>query len=89
MPCSCSTLAPWSTLCCVDSEPPTRPLVGKGAQVEKQLTLFETSAPEGPPVWGTLSTEERASIVSVLARLMARAVADLADHSAYRGTGHD
>jgi hypothetical protein len=57
--------------------------------VDKQLTLFETSAPEGPPVWDTLGAEERASIVSVLARLMARAIADLADDSAHRDNGHD
>jgi hypothetical protein len=57
--------------------------------VDKQLTLFETSAPEGPPVWDTLSAEERALVVSVLARLMARAIADLADDSAHRESGHD
>jgi hypothetical protein len=57
--------------------------------VEQQLTLFETSALEGPPVWDTLSEEERALVMSVLARLMATTVADLADHSAHRENGHD
>jgi hypothetical protein len=57
--------------------------------VDQQLSLFETSAPEGHPVWDTLSAEERALVVSVLARLMARAIADLSDHSAHRENGHD
>jgi acyl-CoA reductase-like NAD-dependent aldehyde dehydrogenase len=70
-------LAPWSTLCCVDSEPATKALVGKGANVNEQLTLFEIAAPAAAPVWDTLSAEERALVLSVLARLMARAVADL------------
>lgn len=57
--------------------------------MDKQLILFETSTPNGPPVWDTLSADERALVVSVLARLMARAVADLADHSAHRESGHE
>jgi hypothetical protein len=57
--------------------------------VDQQLSLFETSAPERPPVWETLGAEERALVVSVLACLMARAIADLADHSAHRENGHD
>lgn len=57
--------------------------------MDKQLTLFETSTPNGPPVWDTLSADERALVVSVLARLMARAVAGLADHSAHRESGHE
>jgi acyl-CoA reductase-like NAD-dependent aldehyde dehydrogenase len=82
-------LALWSTLCCVDSEPATRPLVGKGANVDDQLTLFELSATDVPPVWESLSAEERALVMSVVARLMARAIADLADHIAHRENGHD
>lgn len=54
-----------------------------------QLTLFEIRALATPPVWGTLSAEERALVVSVLARLMARAVADLGDHNGDPENGHD
>jgi len=50
--------------------------------VEQQLTLFETPEPDAPWVWSTLSAEERALAISVLARLMARAVADLGDRRA-------
>jgi hypothetical protein len=57
--------------------------------VEKQLTLFETPAPDAPRVWSTLSAEERALAISVLARLMARAVANLGNRGADPEDSHD
>lgn len=57
--------------------------------MEQQLTLFETPAPDAPRVWSSLSAEERAWAVSVLARLMARAVADLGDGGADPEETHD
>lgn len=55
----------------------------------EQLNLFET--PDvAPPVWSTLAPEERALVLSVLARLMARAVADLRDQDVVAlENGHD
>jgi hypothetical protein len=71
-------LAPSSTLYCADSAPPTRPFEKRGVNVNEQLTLFETTpVAEATPVWDTLSVEERAAVLRMLARLMARAVADL------------
>lgn len=57
--------------------------------MEKQLTLFETPAPDAPRVWSTLSAEERALAISVLARLMARAVANLGNRGADPEDSHD
>lgn len=48
----------------------------------EQLTLFETTSMAEAPVWSTLTPEERATVLSVLARLMARAVVDLRDEHA-------
>jgi len=44
--------------------------------VTEQLSLLETPPPIGTaPVWSTLDAEQRALVVSVLVRLMAKAVA--------------
>jgi hypothetical protein len=56
--------------------------------VEQQLTLFEIPASDAVRVWSILSAEERALVISVLARLMARAVADLGDRADPEGS-HD
>jgi hypothetical protein len=70
--------------------PLTRPPEKRGVNVNEQLTLFDLMPAEAAaPVWSTLSEEERALLVSVLARLMARAVADLGDHSGHPENGHD
>jgi len=45
--------------------------------VTDQLSLLETPAHGAAPVWSTLDAERRALVVSTLARLMAKAVADL------------
>lgn len=48
----------------------------RGANVTEQLSLLETSPPVGTaPVWSALDAEQRALVVSVLVRLMAKAVA--------------
>jgi hypothetical protein len=48
----------------------------RGANVTAQLSLLETPPPVGTaPVWSALDAEQRALVVSVLVRLMARAVA--------------
>lgn len=48
----------------------------RGANVTQQLSLLETPPPIGTaPVWSALDAEQRALVVSVLVRLMARAVA--------------
>lgn len=57
--------------------------------MEQQLTLFETPAPEATRVWSTLSAEERELAISVLARLMARVVANLGDRGADLEDTHD
>jgi hypothetical protein len=56
--------------------------------VNEQLSLFEIPAPGAAPVWDTLSAEERALVLSVLARLMARAVADLGPDD-HQESSHD
>ncbi len=43
----------------------------------EQLSLLETPAHGAAPVWNTLDAQQRALVVSVLSRLMARAVAEL------------
>jgi len=58
--------------------------------VTEQLSLFETSTEDAAPVWSSLAPEERALVLSVLARLMARAVADLRDqHGVAPENGHE
>jgi len=48
----------------------------RGANVTEQLSLLETPPPVGTaPVWSALDAEQRALVVSVLVRLMAKAVA--------------
>lgn len=66
-----------------------RPLIGKGANVEEQLTLFEVPAPEQPSVWLTLTAEERGLVVSMLVHVMARIVAELAAHPGPQEDGDD
>jgi hypothetical protein len=47
-----------------------------GAKVTEQLSLLETPPPVGTAaVWRALDAEQRAFVVSVLVRLMAKAVA--------------
>ena len=49
----------------------------RGANVTQQLSLLETSTPIGTaPVWSALDAEQRALVVSVLVRLMAKSVAN-------------
>lgn len=51
----------------------------RGATVE-QLRLLALTEPDGAtPVWNRLEDEQRAEIVAMLARLMARAVARTAE----------
>jgi len=48
----------------------------RGANVTQQLSLLETPPPVGTAaVWSALDAEQRALVVSVLVRLMAKAVA--------------
>ena len=48
----------------------------RGAHVTEQLSLLETPPPIGTArVWSALDAEQRALVVSVLVRLMAKAVA--------------
>ena len=55
----------------------------RGVNVTDQLTLFEAMpVADAAPVWSALTPEERAAVLSLLARLMARAVADLRDERA-------
>lgn len=57
--------------------------------MEEQLTLFETPALEQPSVWRTLIAEERGVVVSMVAHLMARIVAELGDHCVPQESGDD
>lgn len=57
----------------------------------EQLSLLETPAHGAGPVWSTLDDDQRALVVSMLARLMARAVTDLRARVvvAKQESGHD
>jgi hypothetical protein len=47
----------------------------RGANVTEQLSLLETPAPVGSAaVWSALDAEQRALVMSVLVRLIAKAV---------------
>lgn len=57
--------------------------------VTEQLSLIETPGHGATPVWSTLDAEQRALVVSVLVRLMARAVAHLREAAAGQENGRD
>ena len=57
----------------------------------EQLSLLETPGQGAAAVWSTLNAEQRALVVSTLARLMAKAVAELCAPvaAAKRESGHE
>jgi hypothetical protein len=58
--------------------------------VKEQLSLLEPPAPAGAaPVWSALDTEQRALVVSMLVRLIAKVVVALGEPVADEERSHE